>query len=106
MGNRPSLRMKIPLCHHLMETVRKPDCYWLALIFTEILIFSVTFQGYFFGDSVGQLSARPKTLPEVWTYFTTVTGWYRPMVQVVLANVLFYLFKNNFAAYHALNLTL
>lgn len=78
----------------------------LVLLTSEIVVFSSTFDGYFFGDSISVLYTRPQTWSEVLDAFLQVHGWYRPFSQGLLPFILFPAFKTNFILYHLVNLIL
>ncbi len=87
-------------------TFEKPYVCFFVLALAEVAIFSISFNGYFYGDSVALLYIRPRTLTEALASFTRVDMWYRPLSIHFAGYLLVPIFGQHFAPYHALNLAL
>jgi hypothetical protein len=86
--------------------LKKLDPYLLALLAGEVILYSVGFLAWFSGDSVSVLQFRPKSIVEsLATWFQPQSfGFFRPLSQSLIPCILFPLFKNHFAPYHAVSL--
>jgi len=87
--------------------LKKLDPYLLALLAAEVILYSVGFLAWFSGDSVSVLQFRPKSMVEsLATWFQPQSfGFFRPLSQSLIPCILFPLFKNHFAPYHAVSPT-
>ena len=87
--------------------LKKLDPYLLALLAGEVILYSVGFLAWFSGDSVSVLQFRPKSIVEsLATWFQPQSfGFFRPLSQSLIPCILFPLFKNHFAPYHAVSPT-
>jgi len=72
----------------------------LAII--EFLLYWRSSAGYFFLDSIYQITARPRNLSELLNAYATVHVWYRPLSQNTINYILHPVLGNHFAFYHTL----
>src|SRR5436190_11860228 len=78
----------------------------LLLLSSEFVVYLPSMKGYFFGDSIGQIVSRPRTLRAAIGTFGEVRAWYRPLTQPVANYLLFPLFGFHFQPYHLVVLSL